>query len=74
MKVCRICDQGNFTNFIYWEIFIDQRVYEALFLYHYICQRDEMSPSQDPPQPLPQRPDGKPGVGGELCSAGERDL
>ena len=30
MKVCRICDQGNFTNFIYWEIFIDQRVYEAL--------------------------------------------
>ena len=58
MKVCRICDQGNFTNFIYWEIFIDQRVYEAVFLYLYICQRDEMSPSQDPPQPLPQRPDG----------------
>ena len=40
--------------------------------YLFISQRNEMSPSQDPPQPLPQRPDGQPGLGGELRSAGER--
>ena len=41
--------------------------------YLFISQRNEMSPSQDPPQPLPQRPDGQPGLGGELCSSGERE-
>ena len=37
-----------------------------------ICQRDEMSETQDPPQPLPQRPDGQPRLGPELRGPGER--
>ena len=37
-----------------------------------IYQRDEMSETQDPPQPLPQRPDGQPRLGPELRGPGER--
>ena len=39
--------------------------------YLFNSQRNEMSASQDPPEPLPQRPHRQPGLGGELCSSGE---
>ena len=69
--------RGNSVNFILLRCF-DHHLNGVLIGKFYlktglICQRDEMFETQDPPQPLPQRPHGQPRLGAQLRGPGERE-